>query len=137
MLYPAMFKIQDNDCYVISFRDIPEALTQAFSLNEAKDQALDALITAFEFYQENNKLIPMPSHAIEGEHYIEVPISVWSKILLINEMLNQHVSQSELAKRLNTTRQEMQRIINIQHNTKIDKIVDSLKLLGKSPKFEI
>lgn len=137
MLYPAKFELQDDGCYVISFRDIPEALTQGFSLDEAKEQALDSLIISLDFYFEDNRGIPLPSEAQEGEYLIELPISVWSKVLLLNAMLEQHVSQSELAKRLHKTRQEMQRIIDLNHNTKIDTVVEALKQLGKQPMFTI
>ena len=137
MLYPAKFDLQDDGCYVVSFRDIPEALTQGYSLDEAKEMALDALITAFDFYFEDNRAIPLPSEAQEGEYLIELPLSVWSKVLLLNSMLEQHVSQSELAKRLGKTRQEMQRVIDLNHNTKIDTVVDALKQLGKQPVFTI
>ncbi len=137
MLYPAKFEFQDDGCYVISFRDIPEALTQGFSLDESKEQALDSLITSLDFYFEDNREIPLPSKAQEGEYLIELPISVWSKVLLLNAMLEQHVSQSELAKRLHKTRQEMQRIIDLNHNTKIDTVVEALKQLGKQPMFTI
>ncbi|WP_042086492.1 type II toxin-antitoxin system HicB family antitoxin [Acinetobacter bereziniae] len=136
MLYPTKFDLQ-GDCYVVSFRDIPEALTQGYSLEEAKEQALDSLITAFDFYFEDNRAIPVPSEALEGEYLIELPISVWSKVLLLNAMLEQHVSQSELAKRLHRSRQEMQRIIDLNHNTKIDTVVEALKQLGKQPVFSI
>lgn len=137
MLYPSKFDLQDDGCYVVSFRDIPEALTQGYSLEEAKENALDSLITAFDFYFEDNRAIPMPSEALEGEYLIELPISVWSKVLLLNAMLEQHVSQSELAKRLHRSRQEMQRIIDLNHNTKIDTVVEALKQLGKQPVFTI
>lgn len=137
MLYPAKFDLQDDGCYVVSFRDIPEALTQGYSLEETKENALDSLITAFDFYFEDNRAIPLPSEALEGEYLIELPISVWSKVLLLNAMLEQHVSQSELAKRLHRSRQEMQRIIDLNHNTKIDTVVEALKQLGKQPIFSI
>lgn len=136
MLYPAKFDLHDG-CYVVSFRDIPEALTQGHSLDEAKEFALDALITAFDFYFEDNRVVPAPSEAQEGEYLIELPISVWSKVLLLNAMLEQNVSQSDLAKRLHRSRQEMQRIIDLNHNTKIDTVVEALKQLGKQPVFSI
>ena len=137
MRYPADFNLQADGCYVVSFRDIPEALTQGYSLDEAKEQALDALITAMDFYFEDNRAVPIPSEPLDGEYVIELPISIWSKVLLLNAMLEQRVSQADLAKRLHKTRQEMQRIIDLNHNTKIDTIVDALKQLGKQPIFSV
>jgi antitoxin HicB len=136
MLYPAKFDLEDG-CYVVTFRDIPEALTQGYSFDEAKEMALDALVTALDFYFDDQKTVPVPSPAQEGEHLIELPISIWSKILLLNTMLEARISQADLAKQMQKSRQEMQRIIDLNHNTKIDTIVDALKILGKNPTLSI
>lgn len=136
MLYPAKFDLNDG-CYVVTFRDIPEALTQGYSLDEAHEMAVDALVTAMEFYVKDNRTIPLPSHAQNGEHLIALPITVTAKALLLNTMLEQHVSQSDLAKKLGKSRQEMQRIIDLNHSTKIDTIADVLKAMGKQPSFNI
>ncbi|WP_433847113.1 type II toxin-antitoxin system HicB family antitoxin [Acinetobacter proteolyticus] len=137
MLYPAKFELQDDGCYVVSFRDIPEALTQGYSLDEARTQAKDVLIDALDFYFEDNRPVPQPSELQEGEELVEMPMSVWAKVLLLNAMLEKRVSQSDLAKLLHKNRQEMQRIVDLNHNTKIDTVVDALKLLGKQPVFSI
>ncbi len=136
MLYPAKFELEDG-CYVVSFRDIPEALTQGYSLEEATEMAEDALQTAMDFYFEDNRPVPMPSQAQEGEHLISLPLSVWSKVLLLNTMLEQHISQTELAKRLHKPKQEVQRIVDLNHSTKIDTVIDALKALGKQPQLSI
>ncbi|MCU4389916.1 type II toxin-antitoxin system HicB family antitoxin [Acinetobacter courvalinii] len=137
MLYPAKFELQDDGCYVVSFRDIPEALTQGYSLDEARTQAKDVLIDALDFYFEDSRPVPQPSALQEGEELVEMPMSVWAKVLLLNAMLEKRVSQSDLAKLLHKNRQEMQRIVDLNHNTKIDTVVDALKLLGKQPVFSI
>ncbi|MDH2017881.1 type II toxin-antitoxin system HicB family antitoxin [Acinetobacter ursingii] len=136
MLYPAKFDLEDG-CYVVSFRDIPEALTQGYSLEEATEMAEDALQTAMDFYFEDNRPVPMPSEAEEGEHLVTLPLSVWSKVLLLNTMLEQHVTQTELAKRLHKPKQEVQRIVDLNHSTKIDTVIDALKALGKQPQLSI
>lgn len=133
MFYPATFDLDQKDqYYIVSFKDIPEALTQGYSFEEAKEMAQDALITAMEFYFEENRSVPLPSTTNDSEHLIALPASIWVKVLLLNAMLEQHVSQSDLAKRLGKPRQEMQRIINLNHSTKIDTIAEALACLGKS-----
>ncbi|KAA8734892.1 helix-turn-helix domain-containing protein [Acinetobacter qingfengensis] len=136
MLYPAKFEKEGNS-YNITFRDIPEAITCGDDLEDALDMAKDALLTAMDFYFEDNRPVPMPSEAEEGEHLIALPLSVWSKVLLLNTMLEQHVSQAELAKRLHKPRQEVQRIVNLGHSTKIDTVMAALQALGKRPQFSI
>ncbi|MCU4576113.1 type II toxin-antitoxin system HicB family antitoxin [Acinetobacter courvalinii] len=138
MLYPAKFDLNpDTGCYVVSFRDLPEALTQGYSLDEARTQAKDALIDALDFYFEDERPVPPPSELQEGEEIVEIPLSVWSKVLLLNTMLEQRVSQAELGKMLNKPRQEINRMTNLSHATKIDSIVEALKALGKQPHLVI
>jgi antitoxin HicB len=52
-------------------------------------------------------------------------------------MLEEHVSQADLAKRIGKKKQEMQRIINLGHNTKIDTLVSALEALGKKINFSV
>lgn len=134
MKYPVNI-YKDGDGYSVNFPDIPEALTCGDTYEEALAEAEDALITAFEFYFEDERSVPLPSN-VTGE-YVSVPLSVWSKVLLLNAMLEEHVSQSELAKRIGKKKQEMQRIINLGHNTKIDTLVSALEALGKKISFSV
>jgi hypothetical protein len=45
--------------------------------------------------------------------------------------LQQHVRPAELARRLKTTPQEVNRLTNVQHTSRIDGIAAALKALGK------
>ncbi|MGJ8647280.1 MAG: type II toxin-antitoxin system HicB family antitoxin [Marinomonas colpomeniae] len=134
MKYPVTIEKNGNG-YSVSFPDIPEALTCGDTYEEALTEAAGALITAFEFYFEDERSVPLPSK-VKGE-CVNVPLSVWSKVLLLNTMLEEHVSQSELAKRIGKKKQEMQRIINLGHNTKIDTLVGALEALGKKVNFSV
>lgn len=128
MLYPVKIE-RDGDTWAASFPDIPEALTGGDTREEALQEAAGALITAFEFYFEDGRAIPLPS-AIDGD-FVAVPASVWVKVLLLNAMLEQQVSQVELARRLSIPRQNVQRLINLCHATKIDAVEQALMALGK------
>ena len=52
-------------------------------------------------------------------------------MLLLNEMVKQKVRPSELARRLGTTAQEVNRLTQLKHATKIDGIDQALSVLGK------
>lgn len=71
------------------FCGYPEALTQGETVAEAMEAAKDALLTAFDFYFEDNELIPLPSPLNSHDHFIEVPLSVASKVLLLNAFYSQ------------------------------------------------
>jgi antitoxin HicB len=57
----------DGTGFLVTFPDIPEAITQAKTVEEASKFAKDALETAFEIYFENDRAIPMPS-PVEPKH---------------------------------------------------------------------
>lgn len=128
--YAAKFE-PDGDGFAVSFRDIPEALTSGSTIKEAYEMAADALLTAMDFYFEDKRPVPAPSEAKKGEVLIALPASVSAKILLLNEMITQKVTASELARRLNTRPQDVTRIIDLGHTTKIDTIAEALEALGK------
>jgi antitoxin HicB len=128
--YPAKFD-PDGDGFVVTFRDIPEAITQGDSLGEARAMAADALVTAMDFYFEDKRPVPVPSKAKKDEELVSLPASISAKVLLLNEMLRQKVTPAELARRLNTRAQDVNRIVTLNHATKIDTIAEALAALGK------
>lgn len=137
MLYPAKFEPAPEGGFVVSFRDIPEALTQGDSHEEAVSMAADALAVAMDFYFDDRRSVPLPSPAERGEVMIELPVSVAAKVLLLNELVSSGVSNAELARRMKTRPQEVQRIINLGHATKIDTIAAALHALGKKLEVQI
>ena len=131
MRYPARLKRQEEGGYVVTFPDIPEAITQGEDIDDALKHAADALESALDFYFEDRRPVPLPSKPKRGQHLVEVPVSVSAKVLLLNEMLRQKVKPAELARRLGTTPQEVNRLTNLRHATKIDRVDSALRALGK------
>jgi antitoxin HicB len=127
----------DEEFFMVTFPDIPEAITQGESLEQARAVAQDALETALEFYFEEPRLVPKPSRIKAGEEYVELPASVSAKVLLLNEMIKQKVRPAELARRLETTPQEVNRLTDLRHATKIDRIAGAMKALGKTLEIRV
>lgn len=70
--YPAQFEdCLGVECFkcsiVVTFRDVPEAITQGDTFEDALDMAEDALRTAMEFYNEDGKTFPTPSEPQHGD----------------------------------------------------------------------
>ncbi len=78
--YPARFKAAKEGGYVITFRDVPEALTQADSREEARAMAADALGAAIGMYLDDGRALPVPSAPKEGEELIQLPRAVASLV---------------------------------------------------------
>jgi antitoxin HicB len=129
--YPARFEPAEEGGFVVTFRDIPEAITEGDTLDEAREMAADALLTAMDFYFEGKRKVPEASKAKKDEELVDLPVSAAAKVLLLNEMIGQRVTAAELARRLNTSPQVVNRIIDIHHSTKIDTLAEALEALGK------
>jgi len=130
--YPANFEAAEEGGYIITFPDLPEAITQGDDVEDAKLHAADVLESALDWYLESGRLIPTPSKPKRGQHLIELPASLSAKVLLVNEMVAQKVRPADLARRLQVTPQEVTRLINPRHKSKIDGIALALKALGKT-----
>jgi len=131
MYYPAKFEPAQEGGFVVSFRDIPEALTQGDTFDEAMAMAKDALVTAMDFYFEDTRIVPKPSAPLADECIVALPPSVYTKVLLLNVLLESRTAQAELARRMHVSPQEVTRLLDLRHATKIDTISHAFEKLGK------
>jgi len=131
MKFPVILTPDESGGFVVTFPDIPEAITQGETKEEALAMAKEALEAALEFYFEDKRAVPAPSKVRRGQSAVELPASLSAKVLLLNEMITQGVRPAELARRLNTTPQEVNRLTNLRHTTRIDGIDSALRALGR------
>jgi antitoxin HicB len=117
--------------FVVTFPDIPEAITQGETEDEALAMAREALELALEFYFDDKRAVPAPSRPARGQRVVELPASLASKVLLLNEMVRQGVRPAELARLLHTRPQDVNRLTDLRHATRIDSIDAALRALGK------
>ena len=129
--FPARFEAAPDGGFVVTFRDIPEAITQGDTLDEARAEAVNALVTAMEFYFEDGRPVPSASPAQGDEQLISLPVSVASKVLLMNAMLQRRVRPVDLAKSMGVKPQEVTRIMDLHHATKIDTVAAAFAALGQ------
>jgi antitoxin HicB len=121
--YPVNLR-KDGKFILVTFPDIPEAVTQGRDRTEALKAAKDVLETAMDVYFDERRPVPAPSQPRRGQPVV-------AKILLLNEMLHQNVRPAELARRIGTSPQVVNRLTNIRHTSQIDGIDTALRALGK------
>lgn len=135
--YPATLTPNGEGGYIVTFRDVPEAITEIWDKNELKETATDCLVTAVDFYIEDYRLFPAPSKTKKDDVIIQLPISISAKILLLNTMVSGNIRPVDLAKKMGIKPQEVNRIIDTGHTTKIDTIAKALSVLGKNLQLSI
>ena len=135
--YPARFELQPDGGYCVTLRDIPEAITQGDTLEEAQSEAVGALVTAMEFYFEDNRPVPQPSAVQDGEVLVTLPASVEAKVLLLNLMLQEHKRPVDLARALHVKPQVVTRIMDVHHATKIDTLAAAFQAMGRQLELRV
>ena len=136
MKYPFMLT-PDGPGFMVTFPDIPEAISYGETKAQAIDLAYDCLITALDFYFDDMRHVPAPSTTKAGQHTVDLPASVAIKIELLNEMVRQHVKQADLARLMNVSPTQVNRMVNLRQTTKVDTIDQAFRTLGKSLAFHV
>lgn len=128
--YPAALTDNGEGGVIATFRDVPEAMTEG-TRDEIENWAKDALITSIDFYLEERRAFPRPSDPLPGEVLISLPPSVAVKVLLFNAMVEKNIRSADLARLMHVKPQEISRITDIRHSTKIDTLARALHAVGK------
>ncbi len=127
--YPLRIE-QDEGVYVLSFRDIPEAIGEASSKDEIRSNALDILEIVLDYYFKANLPIPEASAPENGEQLIELPLSFVAKIILHNTMMKNGVRSVDLARKMDISTSEAARITSPRYKTKIDTMAKAVSAAG-------
>lgn len=136
--YPARFVSDKKDGgFVVSFRDIPEAITQGETVDECREEAAGALQAALEGRILSNLDIPKASRPKRGEHLIAVPVQTALKAALYLEMQRTGISRVELARRLRIDEKEARRMLDPHHPTKADRLERALAVLGRHAELRV
>ena len=131
MQFPVILLHNKGGGFTVTFPDIPEAISEGDTEAEALAHARDALVSALDFYFEDRRPVPSPTRPKRRQKIVELPASLAAKVLLLNELVRQNVRPAELARRLGTTPQEVNRLTDMRHTTRIDGIAAALHALGK------
>lgn len=129
--YPIVLTQDSNDTLLVTFPDVPEAITVGENKEDACAQALDALEAAFEIYFAQKRQIPMPSRAKRGQSVVTLPALVATKVLLANAMVQKNVRKADLARRLNVNQVQIDRLLKLNHSSKLEMVESALAALGK------
>lgn len=130
--YPARFAHGDKPgVLVITFRDIPEAITQGKGERDALWQAADCLDEAIAGRIADGRDIPKPSKVARSERLIPVPSLMAAKAALYLAVREAAITNVQLARKLRCDEKEVRRMLDPRHPTKLPRIKEALDALGK------
>ena len=116
---------------MVSFPDVPEALTEGADETEALDEAEDCLIAALGGYMSRGWAIPQPSFA-EGRPVVRLPERVRSKLALYVAMRESGIRPEALAKRLGRPRACMDSLLDLDERSGETQLQEALAALEES-----
>lgn len=131
-VYPAKFECGDKSgVLVVTFRDVPEAITQGNGEKDALWQAADCLEEAIAGRIADGREIPKASRATRGERPIPLPASMAAKAALYLAMGEAGMTKVQLARKLGCDEKEVRRMLDPRHPTKLPRIKEGLDVFGK------
>jgi antitoxin HicB len=133
LVYPVILTPDEADGgFVVTFPDLPEAITQAEDAAGALHEAADALEEAIAGRIRRGDPIPRPSTTAGSGLYVPVPALTAAKAALCLALRESGLSKSELAARLGCDEKEVRRLLDPRHPSKLPRIERALSALGKS-----
>jgi antitoxin HicB len=129
--YPVILEAQPEGGFVVTFPDVPEAITQGEDEDEALFYAIDALETALSFYVDDRKALPVPSKAKRGQRTVCPSALECAKLGVYRAMTEQGIKKSELARRLGWHLPQVDRLFDLKHASRFDQIEAAARALGR------
>lgn len=125
------YRVSGREAYMITFRDVPEAISGGWSWAEALDMAQDCLDVALTFYTDDGQELPTPSDLQAGEVMISTTPTVAAKLALYNAMREQGVTAERLAERLGLDQQATQNLLNPLYRSHMTTVRRALAVVGR------
>ena len=127
LAYP--IALEDDDGTVLAMSpDFPELTTFGEDRDEAIARAVHALEEAIAARIHDRKDIPPPS---QGETYALLPTLTSVKVMLYQGMRDQGVGKAELARRLGWHLPQVDRVLDVQHRSRLDQMDAALEAIGR------
>lgn len=130
LAYPVRLARQEDGYVLVSFPDVPEALTEGATEREALEEAEDCLIAAIGGYIQDRRDVPLPSSA-RSRPLVALPALVAAKIALYRAMRAEGVGNTALAEQLGTVEGTVRRLLDLDHRSHIGQVEAALRMLGQ------
>ncbi len=134
--YPVILTPEDGG-FVVTFPDLPGAVSEGDDEAEALARAVDALETMFMAIMADREAIPRPSAVRRRGRSVTLPAMSAAKIALYEAMRKSKVGKSELARRLDLHLPQVDRLLDLRHASRLEQIDRALGAVGKRLVVEV
>jgi len=128
--YPVILT-PDDGTVLVTFPDVPEAITFGADTDEALLYAVDALESALSFYVDDRKPLPVASKPKRGQRTVRPSALECAKLGVYQAMTEQGIKKAELARRLGWHMPQVDRLFDLKHASRLDQIEAAARALGR------
>ena len=119
---------EDESGMLATSPDFPELTTFGDDRLEALARSVSAIEEAVAARMHDNRDVPVPS---AGDVRVTLPTLTAVKVLLYQGMREQKIGKAELARRLGWHLPQVDRALDIEHNSRLDRMDMALSAIGK------
>ena len=130
MDYPLVTEPDDNETLLVTCPDLPEVTTFGEDEEDALRRAGDAIEEALAGRMARRENIPSPS-PLRGRKAASLPLLTVAKVGLYQAMRAAGIGKAELGRRLGCHGQQIDRLLDLNHHSKIQHIDQALRAVGK------
>jgi antitoxin HicB len=134
-VYPYTVHQSDDGAWQVRFPDVPEAMTEGETEDEAHALATDVLLAALGGLAKLKR--DLPEASTNGRFFVVVPVLQSAKLALYQAMREHGLNKVTLAHKLGKQEGEVRRMLDLDHQTRIGSLENALWQLGKQIASEV
>ena len=131
-VYPAILTPDERDGgFVVTFPDVPEAITQGEDMSDALQQAADCLEEAIAGRIRRQARLPKASPTGPDRYPVPLPAQTAAKAALYLAIRQTGMTPVEIAAHLCCDEKEMRRLLDPRHASKLSRLEAALAAFGQ------
>lgn len=127
----------DEGSVLVTFVDVPEAITSGSDEEEALSMASDALGAGLSFYVDARQPLPAASQPTAEQKTVRPCALDCAKLGVYQAMVDQGINKAELARRLGWHTPQVDRLFDLLHKSKLNQLEAAANVLGKNLTVQI
>lgn len=135
MDYPVELTPDDNDTVLVTFPDVPGAITYGEDEAEALAHAVDALETILSALIVDRCDIPFPS-PVRGRKTVSPTLLGALKVSIYRAMRQRGWRKADLARAMGLNPRQIDRLLNLRHASTVAQLEQALLVCGQRAEIE-
>ena len=123
---------EEGEGFLVTFPDVPEAITGAQTREKSLVLAEDALVAALAMYVQGGEDVPTPSPVATSQELVVLPPIAAAKLALYTALRTQGITWAALADRLGLSESAVCKLLNPDQYSHISQVVKALRTVGRN-----